>query len=276
MLSDTKRDVGFKIAKPFFDVNTAGDTDLILNSSWPTLQIAYEATTPLLERSLGLGVYEYTASVSHNLKFPPFTSIWLIHDGKSERVVDTVSVVESSSTTSINSTSSSLSFISLNSVRVAAGTMVHFKCYNVDLSKDIEYPFISPPQSQTSTNRDFGIKMVAEGKSLDSTDMRDYIIHSRCQSPLVLAVKTGKAAATSAGGTISYTSPYLFPSWVFGYVKAGDTYRSAPYFSQAYPITQIVNNIYRVSWLKGAGDDGGALLVLRDPFFSGVDVDISY
>lgn len=279
-MSDNQSDVGFKIAKPFFNVNTAGDADLILNSSWPTLQIAFEQTVPVLITSTGATTFTYSASVTHNLQFPPFTCAWGIYsDGTTERLVyiekNTSSIAQFSITNSIASVSGS------GDTAQAAFNMtsVHFKCYNLDISKDVEYPFVKPPQQQTSIDSDFGIKMVKEGKSLDSKDMRDYIIHSRCQSPLVLAVKTEKTAAEDHfGGTVTYKSPYTYLSWVFGYMKSGSTYRSVPSSAQSYPklIIDPLSFTYSLQHLNASGDDGASIVVLRDPFFTTSDSRVAY
>lgn len=240
--------VGIKIAKPFFDVNTAGDADLILNSSWPTLQVAFEANV-----APGL------SNLSHSIGFPPLTLAWLLGSEISR------------TQTGIEVTKDSVLNVS----------NAHVKCYNVDLSKDLEYPFIAPPTSNTLTSPDFGIKFVKEGKDLDSKDMRDFIIHSRCQSPLILAVKTQETAThTDSGGTIEYKSPYPYLSWAFGFVRLGDTYRPVPYFYQPSGTSAVsvdaANNRYSLSWNKSQGHTGATLVVLRDPFFAGVDIEASY
>lgn len=243
-MSDNQTDVGFKIAKPFFDVNTAADSDLILNSSWPTLQIAFEKTVT------------GSSSTEHGLGFPAFTVLWTITNGVAIKSIPNV-----------------------DDVHVYHGTgTVHIKCYNINLSKDIDYPVIKDASIKAPVDNDFGIKLVKEGKNLSSNDMRDFVLHSRCQSPLVLAVKTEKSATVNTtGGTITYSNPYLNPVWVFGYVKAGNLYKSAPYFSQAYPRTFInSNNTYQISWSSSANDNGATLLMLRDPIFSGTYKQVQY
>lgn len=242
MNGDNSQDVGIIIARRDINVNDAGDTDLLLNSSWPTLQIAFEKTVT------GQGATE------HGLPFVPFTIIW---------------------TKSGSTVSKSIPNVSNSLVFHSSGT-VHIKCYNLDITKDVEYPFIAPPSPTVSTDPDFGLKMVKEGKSLDSEDLRDYIIHTRCQSPMVLAVKTEVSSAThpTQGRQISYTSPYEFPSWVFGFVwiEATQRYQYAPYFAQAYPVTRISGNSYNLQFLNSKA----SLVVLRDPFFAPTEVQRSY
>jgi hypothetical protein len=252
MNGDNRKDVGIKIAKPDFNVNTAGDIDLLLNSSWPTLQIAFETTVT--------GQTE----ISHGLGFAPFTLVWNTSGGITRKGVPDVngSVISFDSFTFLDS-------------GMALGS-VHVKCYDVDISKDIEYPFVSPPSSTATTSPDFGLKMVKEGKDLSSTDLRDYLIHTRAQSPLVLAVKTEESSSEhpTQGRQIDYTSPYAFPSWVFGFVwiEADQKYTYAPYFSQSYPITRINSNSYNLQFLNGKA----SLVVLRDPFFASTNTEASY
>lgn len=270
---DGKKDVGIKIAKPFYDVNNAGDTDVIFNSSWPTLQIISEKTVEITNNGTN-----FSARAEHNLGFPPFVCMWGIYaDGSIMRLVDIEKIGGALSTTTITNTIATVS--GLSSATGFNMTHVHFKFYNIDLSKDVEYPFIQQPTQQILTDRDFGIKLAKEGKDINSEDVRDYILHSRCQSPLVLAVKTQESGtASTTGGSIEYKSPYKFPSWVFGYVRSGNTYKTAPYFSQGYPSITIYPNEYRymIEWENSAGDDGATILVLRDPFFAGTGVEVTY
>lgn len=284
MAEANQNDVGFKIAKPFFDVNTAGDVDLIINSSWPTLQIIKEQTVAITTEPIVGPLFRWRAFVEHNIGFPPFMAAWAIYaDGTEMRLVDierytgAISDVNISSTTAeIESSGDSTSFNM---------THVHFKFYSIDLSKEVEYPLIKEAATQVPINNDFGVKFVKEGKSLDSDDMRDFIIHSRCQSPLVQVVKTEQSAERfsdsfgNSGGIIQYKNPVTYLAWVFGYIKHGDgSYSVAPYFSQGYPSTgvDVSTNTYSILFLENAGDTGATLVVLRDPLFSSNDVEVTY
>lgn len=237
---------GIKITKPGHDIRTAGDIDLIFSSSWPNVTIAAEIDTTL-------------SSVAHGLDFPPFTIGWNTSGGLTQTVFPNVSSTLITTNTSFPNP-------------LTYGT-INYKCFNIDLSQDASYPFILPSASPNVYNSpNFGIKLTKDGKNVNSSDLRDYILHSRCQSPQILTVKT---ASDPAGGTLSVPSGLGYTSWVFGYVKHSGSYGYAPYHAQAYPVTVInnVTNTYSITYVAG---DSATLVILRDPMFSATKISASY
>lgn len=251
-------DYGVKIAKPGFDVATAGDIDLIFSSTWPSLTVAFETTV-----SGG-------TDVAHGLGFAPFTIAWAINGGISQMGAATEPAPNVDATNVYLSDPGSI---------WDTASQVHVKCFNIDLAEDVEYDVLTPPAVYDgSTSPDFGIKISKEGyDARDETDLRRFILHSRAQAPLVLAVRT--QATSVFTDKVRYTSPLGYTSWVFGYVKStGGLFRNTAYFSQAYPKLNVddTNFIYEQQWLTAAGDDGATIVVLRDPMFAGTDVSASY
>lgn len=266
-------DYGIKITKPGFDVATAGDADLIFSSSWPSLPIVTETTIGSLSSFNG-------GSFTHGVGFAPFTQVWRTRAGATQRTGLNNGALSGVDDTDIVIDSGNISLTALDPFQLSAELVYnyHIKCYNIDLSVEKEYPILTDQTTQASTSRDYGIKVVKEDEDIDSTDMRDFILHSRCQSPLILAVKTQESAS---GTTVSYTETIGYRSWVFGYVRdSNNAYRFAPYFAQAYPITSITSSggvyTYSVQYLAAAGDTGASLVILRDPMFAATNVEASY
>jgi hypothetical protein len=248
-------DYGIKIAKIGFDANTAADKDLVYNSSWPSIQIVkvidFDNT-----------VFKFT----HGLTFPPFALI-IRPDGfrtMESLPVDDVSVYVD------------------NSFNFGDGKII---IYNIDLSKDVDYPYTTQQSSNVTYSYDYGIKVAKNGNNIDSNDMRDYILHTRCGSPLVLAVKTQETANPLNPNVVQYTSKVGYPTLNFGYIKitgptfgvipyTGNTrYFPAPLQSQAYPITYtngITTNIpFGTTTINGElVDNGATLVILRNPSIS--------
>ena len=65
---------GIKIAQGGYDVRTAKDYELIFNSSWPTLAIAYDQTSAYTTDSYG------SLRIAHNLGFVPLAMGWQFTD----------------------------------------------------------------------------------------------------------------------------------------------------------------------------------------------------
>ncbi len=244
-------DYGIKISKPRFNANTAGDADLLFSSSWPSLPIANEETFTNQSSSF---------TFAHGLGFPCFSLIWEVTNGVSRQRPLTPPRIDSTS-------------VYINSPSVASS--YHVKCYNIDLSTDIEYPILKSSDVETTYDPDYGIKITKEGEDINSDDLRDYILHSRCQSPLVLAVKTVSGASTEN----SYTDPQGYASWVFGYVRnSSGVYIQAPYYSQSYPQLFITTTggVIQYSITTNAFDAASSILILRDPMFASTDEVVSY
>jgi hypothetical protein len=176
---------------------------------------------------------------------------------------------------------------------IAMATKIKVMIFAIDLSKDIDYTLAPGATFATPYDNNYGIKMVKSGKNINSTDMRDFAIHSRCQSPLVLAVKTQDTItplAANGGNTIQFTNKTKTPVWVYGFIKAGaaglavgqgvpaGTYVPAPYYNQSYPVCFTDGVTSYISWTTGGShnDSGATLLILRDPMFSSNPITVQY
>lgn len=248
-----KADYGIKISKAGFDALTAADNDLLFNSSWPSAQI-------VLVKSIPVGA---DRTVPHNLGFPP---VAFIMGG-----TDFFNTMYGCDTDSANAY--------IPSGLTTSCTLV---IYHIDISKDVEYPFNDTVGINVEYNPDYGIKMVKEGGDINSTDLRDYILHSRCGSPLVLAVKTQETSSPDNTDVVQYTSSIGYPTLNFGYVGVtegsvsgsitygSNAYLFAPQGGQAYPIaftdgfTTYVDLLIGDSFFNGKG----SVVCLRSPMFA--------
>lgn len=241
-------DYGIKISKAGFDALTAADNDLLFNSSWPSTQIAKVVAVTAGE------------PVAHGLGFPP---VAFMLGG-----------------TTYRTTMYGLDVDDTNIYPRDTGTAV---IYHIDISTDIEYPFTATQSINTTYDPDYGIKMVKEGGDIDSTDLRDYILHSRCGSPLILAVKTQETVNASNPTVVQYTSKMGYPTLNFGYagVRAGQTtlaggsaygnnaYIFAPQGGQAYPIAFTDGFTVYVDIVSNSFFSGKASVIcLRSPMFA--------
>lgn len=246
------RDYGIKISKPGFDATTAADADLLFSSSWPSLPIANEATFTGQSSSF---------TFEHGLGFPCFAIIWEITSAglSSQRYLTRTRT--DSTYVYIDSPTSTNSY--------------HVKCYNIDLSTSVEYPLLNTSSVDRPYDPSYGIKIAKEGEDIDSSDLRDFILHSRAQSPLVLTVQTASGVST----TNTYNDPQGYTSWVFGFTRtSGGIYTHAAYYSQAYPRLFITTtggtNTYSIT--TSSTDDSSTILVLRDPMFAPTNLNVTY
>ena len=269
------QDVGLKITKPGVDADAAADNDLIFSSSWAALPVAFETE---LSTTYSFGSIDNDMSAQHGLSITPFTQAWYSIDGG-----DTYrwSPFVAASSTGVYITGNPAGILPNDT-----GTIIFkVKAYNIDLTKDVDYAYTTNTGLPKQYDPDYGIKIVKEGKDIDSTDMRDFILHSRCQSPLILAIKTQdtKVPQENSGGEsiniVQYTTKYDYRAWVFGGIKVGETIAAntgtpvgtlfgAPLFSQSYP--RLFTNGFTSYLAYFSPDRGATLIVFRDPMFAAV------
>lgn len=255
-------EVGLKISKPGFDANRTAGNNLIFSSSWPSLPIAFETTIP----NPGAGAF----TITHNLGFPPLMFLWAY--GPDPSGVGNTSVRLQVSH-EIDSTK-----VYLNSVTFPTGTTyIHVKCFQLDLRKDVDYILAPGDTFSLPYDSSFGIKIVKQFKDIESRDYRDFAIHSRCQSPLILAVKTQATVSPSNPTTVQYTVKTGEAVWVYGYILiSAGRYRYSP-FTGVSPENVGTNGVItNVSWSTGIGHIGATLVILRDPLFAPTSSTVQY
>lgn len=259
-------DVGVKISKPGYDARRSAGSNLLYNSSWPTLQVAFETT--ITNPLTGGGS---TGTVNHKLNFPPFTFVWAIGPDPSG-LTGAVSSRRIPAVADVDKNNVYLKTTGLSNIEtdfLYSATKLHIKCFQLDLSKDVDYILAAGETFKTPYDNNFGIKMVKQNKNIDSKDLRDFVIHSRCQGALVLAVKNQSTSSPSNPTTVQYSSKFTTPVWVYGYVRTTALkYRWASLGGQSYPQTKTDGFITNVTYVAVAGDDGATLVVLRDPMFA--------
>lgn len=257
-----KQDIGIKLSIPGVDVDKAGQ--YIFNSSWPTISIAFEKTIVVPPGG--------RATVPHGLGFIPFVRSWLI-DGAISRGDIITPEVDSENIYVYNDQI----FNPLNTQ--TTGSTIHIKAYFVDISQERNFTYVNSPTLQAPYDPNFGIKIVKEGRDINSQDLRDFILHSRAQSPQILSIVTtpkevtGSAYAQSA--IVGYSNPNQYIPWVFGYWSAdGSKYQAVPLGGQAVPVLFVYANYVFV--IGSPTDFKQSLIVLRDPFLAPKETSVVY
>ena len=267
----SKQTSGIKISAPGFDANICPDYDLLFNSSWVSLQLLKELTQTVVATFDGTFWNFPTVTLTHNLGFYAFADVWETNNSNDVGLIKTMRM------------NSKLS-IGNNSVIWTGDTFItgqpnnitiNIKVYNLDISQQMAYNYIQPPVIQNKYDPSFGMKITKYGKSTSSNDMRDYILHTRAQSPAILAILTQDNV--DSNGLISFTNQQNYTNWVYGYYKNSHTnyYQLIPQQSQAYPSYNFTNgNTYTAAYLGGG--DKISLVVFRDPLLVPKQVQATY
>ena len=274
--------VGVKISQPGTDARTASAGQLIFNSSWPSLAVVFRKIIPMPT--------DYNLqTIPHNLGFAPFIRLWILDSNYNP--VNNLNYLYANWGVDTQNVYFVLSNYSI-------GSYIYIELYNIDLSVDIDYPALPYVQYKSFYDSNYGIKVSKDGKSSNSTDPRNFILHSRYRSPLVKAVKTEATINSSNAGiivgsntesTIQYTNQDNIPTWNYGFIKKGSSslslqlpsgaYEYAPYYAQSYPVTTTDGIKTSVTYITNSSfgqDLGATIVVLRDPLIASNTVAATY
>lgn len=200
---------GAKVSQRGFKTLTAADRQLLSNSSWPLLKIAFtgvfsigngggvgcDATNVYFEDVVTGRQILYT----HGLGYPPM--FWAIGDA----INDGIRAIDGGG---------------------SVGQHLTFRLYvfRLPLNQTFQAPVIQPSDAAPIvTDPNYGIKVAKDGKNVRSTDYRDYVIHSATKSPLIHAVAIGTPNVGNgfAGTVFTYTHGLGYTPMAFCFIKYG-------------------------------------------------------
>lgn len=312
-----------KISNPGFNAQTCADYQLAFNSSWPSLAIAFETTItfPYTGQNPNIDNNALPLPIPHNLGFPPFTQAWLTINGQYVYGFSLSSELLQSVVVYVNPDGFPIIYTSAvyvdetnvypifgfaldensgetldcfgNKIDGSLIATLNIKCYNLDLTKQQDFTFVQPANVKQPYDPQYVFKIAKNGKSADSPDLRNFIVHSQAQSPAILSVETeasGVADPNIPGNTlISYTNPAGYSAWFFGWYytrmpNGNFAYGSVPIQPSGYnqlgaSITD--QNVFQLS-VPGPGGTfldiapRGTLVVLRDPVFAPDNIFVTY
>ena len=287
---------GIFITQQGVSVPTAADYQFVFNSNWPSLQVAFDTTVTIAANA--------TLTIPHNLNFTPFTVGWILQNGISIGRIFAyaqrfISAPQSTVSFTFDSTNVYLTGDTTNSYEV------NIKCYNLDITTSVDYTFPQYPKYPTLYDNTTGIKVTKSGKQINSTDLRDFILHSRAQSPAVLSV-VPSTLTTYFNGYSNVTSNVAYYAnpvtnavlgnatvtyipWTYAFMNNGNNiyYPIAPGNQQSGGIFLLLANIYGYQGVTANGPGAIAsigndsttscsLVVLRDPLLSANNVVFNY
>lgn len=264
--------VGFKISKPGYDAKRTAGNNYVFNSSWPSLPIAYESTIPNPVTNSSLN-----ATINHKLGYAPFTMIWA--SGPVGGIAGTAT------TRYFPMVDKDNIYINGANFSLYSSTTLKIRCFQLDLNTDIDYVLAAGDTFNMPYDNNFGVKITKKNKDINSTDMRNFAVHSRCQSPLIQAVKTQKTANPANPTITQYVSKYSYPVWVYGFGRQASssvlngqtlpagTFQFAGLYANNTPVTYTDGFI---SYIVPAAGDSSTLVILRDPLFAATQTTVQY
>jgi len=236
---------GIKASRKGYDVDSASDKQLSFSSEWPLLPISAEGTY-----NIASGDQTYTI-INHGLGYVPVFMCWEEAGGQLQMM--------DASFRNVYATTSSLVFDGWS----PSDFTLHYKVFRRELLKNYTADNLVTTDSSQSDSGDYGIKVSLEGKSVDSSDMRDFSFRSDLRHLMIH--KTGYTTTPVATGTVTHGLGYKPMYWF--YVENTDR-NSAGQWS----IQQETDDFYvssttsQLTWtLFSASQFNWAYLIFKDP-----------
>lgn len=257
-----------KLAQPGYDVKTAGDENLIYSSLWPLLKI-YKQDSFIIP-----DVTQTTVIAEHDLAFPAM--FWFFSNASisnwsgggpmiNERRSEFFGPVGFGANIKINDNQLVYETDGSNT----SSLQLYYYIFGIDLSKQYTAPIVKvgAQSAGRSTSRVF--KLAKEGKSSNSTDLNDFVVHSRARSPLVHSVNPSPGSVKSF--TVDHNLGYN--PMFFGYIKRSDGYYTltATGPGGASSFTSDENTVTYTN----TGDREITIVILKDPFIIDYTVGVS-
>lgn len=199
--STSNEDFGLKIAHAGVPIQTAGDYQLLFSSSWPVLKYLKKVY-----------IRSGQESVSHDTGFVPLVIMYTASDVSSAWVDIRSNPPEYAIAFTFNE-----DIITLDTEKGFQNSSNYIiYVFNLDITKNYTAPIIHEGGGIVEGyDPNFGIKIVREGKDIDSKDLRDFILHSRTITPMVHSVSYQE----NPGETFSVTYDLDYAPVCFAFIQ---------------------------------------------------------
>ena len=255
-----------KLAQPGYDVNTAGDENLVYNSNWPLLKIYKQDSFTVADASQTVTITD------HDLGFIPM--FWFFTNnainawqGAVAHITEERSEFFGPGVGNIRVNDKKLSF-----QEDASNQTGSLKLYYYIFALDLTEPYIAPITKVGGVGggkpaRVF--KIAKNGKDITSANLQDFIIHSHARSPLIHSVNpSGKVTKDF---TATHNLGYL--PMFFGYEKQTDgSYTMLP--TGQGGSSSLKSTLNDVTFTDTAGKEV-TIVILKDPFIIDYSVKVS-
>lgn len=259
-MSNITQDYGIKIAQPGYDANTCPDWALLFNSSWPSLAVAFE--TQIDSTTISSTQEIFGVVVPHNLNFVPLTMAEVSINGASYGRFGG---------NGLGLDKMNVTVFDLDHTKPVT---VDIKCYNIDITQDNSYPLPQPGAIKLPYDSTFGMKVTKSMKDINSTDLRDFVLHTRAQSPALLDIATtGGQYYDPSHSALIYPLRSTYIPWVTAYTSInGVTWQNYNVSNLGYDTTSNSISI-------GGVDPNltqASFVIMRDPLFPAANIQVVF
>jgi len=245
---------GVKVSQRDYDVRDAKDYKLEYSSAFPML--------PIVDSGAFANANDETVLSTHGLDFVPM--FWVHHDDQNFFATGSASeahALSGNSSKFFRMDGTNLRYMDAPGASAPANTNGYFYVYGVD----IETAFTAPIKESgtdddtTSDSNLYGIKVSKDGKDVNSTDLRDFAIHSGTRSPMIHSVTPG----TGNSGTITHNLGYLPFHMVYYKFNTHTEWVLLTAASDSGVTVSTTALTFNVS--SGGGSDSYSVVIFKDP-----------
>ena len=186
-----RKDYGVKVARPYYDVRTCADNQLLFNSGWPILQITgvyKEEVVKTIGSAPSGATVVATATNTYN--------ICGMDDENIYSKVEITTYLSGSTTYTVSKLYGCKHYLGYPPIAFStsfiSGLSGHILVTNIDISKDRDYPYTDSPLEYFGGELDYGIKSRAYYRANIplGNDIVGCGINTRLSSKMVQSVKT--------------------------------------------------------------------------------------
>ena len=240
---DQSDNMGIKLSQLGQDVNGAADQDLVFSSSYPYTKIVARGKITLNSPTSQI-IYK------HNLGYVPGFLIYLIstsngYFGRENSLLNGSTLQDGE----IRMNENQLEYITTNTFSNDNWT-IYYIIFDFDITENYKSPKIKTSSIlSTNLNNNFGIKVLRNDKTnINSSDIRDFSIHSGTRTPLINKITYSNKLETDETGAYQLSQTIdldYYPMFI--------VYTSYNQFKPSYISDDLVNK-----WIYISGGYGGS------------------
>ncbi len=184
----SKEDSGIKISQIGYNAKTAPDYGLIFNSSWRSQQIVAFYSHVMTTGDIPSNGYIIPITFTHGLGHVYHAESFIL-SGSDKSIIAPFPIFIAKNSVTFDANSSNFTIEKTETVKV--GDTLIVLVYNIDIEKSSSYSFdFGEAGSASFYDRNVGIKAPSPSKSIDSSDLKDFLVHSRASTPMTMYVGT--------------------------------------------------------------------------------------
>lgn len=262
-------DIGIKVSQVGYDVDS-GDKNQIYSSGWPTPLIETTGVVRGVDADSDNSIVEWNILATHNLGYPPLFFIWQFgSNGTSGETGPTPTRIlytrEWRGSPVFAVDSKNLYFRAQSDFSFTLD--IRYYITRLQINQNFQAPNYSLGSGAKGGGGNFGFKVAKEGADINSSDLRDFNLHSSTRGPQVHAVTTGLLQPGPDGFFHLYYTPDLPTTPLYmGFETANTADDPNDPSTKWVSGLAFLNSTGQIELFSVPSGTHGSIIVFKDPF----------